>query len=84
MNMEETMTKVIAQYGALGVLIWLVFHVFKSLIPEALGRVSAELDAQRREFSAVLREHGELLHQLAQIIQRLEKRLENDNRQDTR
>lgn len=83
MSMEEIMTKVIAQYGALGVLIWLVFHVFKSLIPEALGKISTELDAQRREFSAVLKEYGELLRQLAQVIQRLEKRLEHDNRQES-
>lgn len=83
--MEELMTKLLAQYGALGVLIWLVFHVFRTLIPEALGRVSAELDAQRREFAALLREQGELIRQLAHVIQRIERRLEDahDPRKET-
>lgn len=83
--MEALLTQVIAQYGALGVLIWLVYHVFRNLLPEALTRISNQIEVQRNEFVRVLSEHaqllreqGELLRQLTTVIQRIERRLDAD------
>lgn len=57
----DELLKSLANLGAVGVLIWLVIYIFRVLLPDALNRITQELDRQRTEFTRVL---GEIMIEL--------------------
>ena len=79
--MDETIN-LIAQFGAVGVLVWLVFHIFRSLIPELFSRIIIEIESQRREFTALLREQTTILNRIVSTLQEIERRV-NGHRKDS-
>lgn len=68
--------QLIAQFGALGVLLWLVLHIFRVLIPETLDRFRKELEAQRHEFSQLFREMLAAVRRQREAFELLAQRIE--------
>jgi len=68
--------QLIAQFGALGVLLWLVLHIFRVLIPETLDRFRKELEAQRHEFGQLFREMLAAVRRQREAFELLAQRIE--------
>jgi F0F1-type ATP synthase membrane subunit b/b' len=52
--MDGQLYQLIAQYGSLGVLLWLVLYIFQRLLPQTLEQFRLELAQQREEFRTAL------------------------------
>ncbi len=78
--MDQHIFQLVAQYGALGILIWLVHHIFAKLLPDTLAKLQSELQTQRSLFISELRtQRQEIIDALTKLTQAIEQPSQNAN-----
>jgi F0F1-type ATP synthase membrane subunit b/b' len=73
--MDGQLYQLIAQYGSLGVLFWLVLYIFQRLLPQTLEQFRLELAQQREEFRTALQKLVETIEKQHQAIALLSEQI---------
>jgi F0F1-type ATP synthase membrane subunit b/b' len=73
--MDGQLYQLIAQYGSLGVLLWLVLYIFQRLLPQTLEQFRLELAQQREEFRTALQKLVESIDKQHQAIALLSEQI---------
>jgi F0F1-type ATP synthase membrane subunit b/b' len=73
--MDGQLYQLIAQYGSLGVLFWLVLYIFQRLLPQTLEQFRVELAQQREEFRTALQKLVEAIEKQHQAIALLSEQI---------
>jgi hypothetical protein len=73
--MDGQLYQLIAQYGSLGVLFWLVLHIFQRLLPQTMEQFRLELERQREEFRTALQKLVETIEKQHHAIALLSEQI---------